>query len=182
MADKTKTIKNCTDQELKELLTRLRLESDVQDLIMQLKRKSADGYVSYDQQLGISTETPIESLYHWGILGMKWGRRRGSNKPTMTKKKPNNSQDYNTAEGLKKKKLSQMSNSELRALNERMQLERSYKDLKKVNKSSGRKFVEDILSGSAKQLASTFISKYATKGIEKLIEHYSGVSVPTPTP
>jgi len=80
MADKTKTIKNATDKELDELLSRLRKENEVQDLVRNLKVKALpnpDGsYPNYERYEGISTETPISDLYHAGILGMKWGVRR----------------------------------------------------------------------------------------------------------
>lgn len=100
MADKTKSIKTATDKELDELLIRLRKESEVQNLIGDLKRKSTPNSpftngVPYDRP-EVSTEAPIESLYHkaddvlahFGILGMKWGvQKTDSSKQTSSKQK-----------------------------------------------------------------------------------------------
>lgn len=57
-------------------------------------------------------------LYHYGVLGMKWGRR-----------KSRMSQDAREAKAIKKKKVSEMSNAELRKLNERQNLERNHRQL-----------------------------------------------------
>lgn len=104
------------------------------------------------------------TLYHYGVLGMKWGRRKGSASSSSTRS--SKSEDHVRAKALKKKKLSQLSNAELKELNNRMQLESQYKNLKKQNISTGRKFVQDVIYDSSKELTKEYTKKYAKKGIE----------------
>lgn len=107
-------------------------------------------------------------LYHWGIKGMKWGVRRYQNSDgSLTSKgKKRYSEDAYRAKKIKKKRLSQMSNAELKELNNRMQLEQNYKNLKKQKMSIGRKFVQDVAYETAKNTASEYAKKYTKKGIE----------------
>ena len=69
-----------------------------------------------------------DELYHYGILGMKWGRHKGKSSRTSTKKsKRQMSDDAKTVKALKKKKVSEMSNEELRKVNQRDELVSKYK-------------------------------------------------------
>lgn len=79
-----------------------------------------------------------EELYHWGILGMKWGHRKAkyqnNKKITLAgKKKKYYSKDSREAYRLSKKKLYEMSNQEIKTLNTRRELESNYKRLNKGN-------------------------------------------------
>jgi hypothetical protein len=63
------------------------------------------------------------SIYHYGILGMRWGRRRGS-APTVSsssKKKSSDSDDTDEVKNIPTK--------ELKDITSRLQLEKQYKDL-----------------------------------------------------
>lgn len=83
-------------------------------------------------------------LQHAGVKGMKWGIRRYQNKDgslTPAGRKRYGSDDHRTAHELKKKKVSQMSNAELKKLNERIRLEQDYSRLNPGTIQKGWKFV-----------------------------------------
>ena len=86
----------------------------------------------------------MNEIKHVGILGMKWGVRRGRNVSRRFGKKNSTkgwSDDAKEAHKLKKKSVSQLNNSELRKINERMNLENSYRSLNKSNVSKGLAYV-----------------------------------------
>jgi len=158
MADKSKSIKNATDKELDDLIIRLRRESEAQDLIGSLKRKSMPinsfgNSVSYDRP-EVSTEEAIENLYHdgadkvlshFGIPGMKWGKRSsGGNKPGKKKKKLPIADDYTAAREAKAKGYKHLTNQELKSLNTRLQLEKSLRELKVSDYSKGLDAVKAV--------------------------------------
>lgn len=188
IADKTKSIKNASDQEIDALLARIRKENELQMLIADLKRRARpagqanDQVYTYNESEGISADAPIESLYHYGKLGMHWGKR-GSRKlsskliASLKKKKvkvvdeepDRHSDDEIKKNTLKRKKISEMSNEELKTVTTRLQLEKSYKDLNKSDVSAGKRFVTDVLSSSAKQTAATYATKAMVSTVEKII-------------
>lgn len=93
-------------------------------------------------------------LTHYGILGMKWGVRRSQrqlDRISGKAKRKNWSDDATDAAKIKTKKVNQMSNAELRKLNERIRLENEYSNLTKSKPSAGRKFVAEVGREIAKE-------------------------------
>lgn len=90
-------------------------------------------------------------LQHHGIPGQKWGVRRYQNRDgSLTragKKRQQMSQDAREAKALKKKKVREMSNADLRKLNERQNLERTHKQLNPNAVAKGAKVVAVTAAG-----------------------------------
>lgn len=158
MADKTKSIKSATDRELDELLVRLRKENEVQNLIGDLKRKSTPNSpfgnsVPYDRP-EVSTEVPIESLYHkadetlahFGILGMKWGVRRKLGPSGTVGGQKKGSDDYLKSREVKSKGYKNLSTKELKDLTQRMQLEKQLRELTVSDYTRGMEAAKAVLA------------------------------------
>lgn len=105
----------------------------------------------------------MSDLKHFGILGMKWGRRKARTSGPS-------SSDSITARKLQSKKLNELSNDELKRLTTRLQLEKQYKDLSRSELSPGKKFVSDVLMSAGKQLASKYVASIMESGGESLFK------------
>lgn len=83
-------------------------------------------------------------IYHWGIKGMKWGRRKNKGTEKLYKEKTVETHD-DYARAHSKKSVQSMSDAELRSRNNRLQMERQYSDLtKKTN--IGKKIVTGLIA------------------------------------
>lgn len=105
-------------------------------------------------------------LYHHGVKGMKWGVRRD-------RKKSGGRQSRRAMRAAEAEKVHKMSDAELRARINRIQMEKQYAQLTKKEVSAGRKFVTDVLLNASKQTASSYVSKYMNKGIDLAISEIS---------
>ncbi len=72
-----------------------------------------------------------------------------------------------------------LTDDELRAAIQRMQLEKQYKELTKTPDSPLVKSTKKIIGGAAEQIARAYITKYAMKGIDYLIQKKTGKKDPT---
>lgn len=94
-------------------------------------------------------------LYHFGIKGMKWGVRRYQNKDgTLTnagrkRRQENIHDDYKKVHD--KKSIKSMSDAELRSRNNRLQMEKQYRDLTKRT-IKGKKIIQAFI-GTAGTIA-----------------------------
>ena len=83
-------------------------------------------------------------LQHYGVLGMKWGHRKARSN-VSSNKKPKNTKNTTTSKPKSKPKPTQkrLSDAELRAVVNRMRLEREYADL--TYRASSRSKVESVV-------------------------------------
>ena len=105
-------------------------------------------------------------LYHHGILGQKWGQRRFQNEDgTYTeegqirrRKEDRYSADERRKRELAKKPSSELSNKELRELNERYNLESQRKNYEKKGKSYVGLLANKLKEQSAQAIAGAIIA------------------------
>lgn len=119
-------------------------------------------------------------LYHWGIKGMKWGRRRYQNKdgsltPAGKKryaKEEDGDGDESSVEP-KQKSLSELSDDEIRSAIARKQLENTYRQYHpepEKPESFTKKFVEQAVKPAAINAGKDFIEKALKKAAGDLLK------------
>lgn len=109
-------------------------------------------------------------LCHYGVLGMKWGRRKNRQKSSNTSVKRRNNNRKETSKvnkAPKKKRVKDLSNEELQNKIRRLQMEKQYRDLKRDEVSAGKKLVGEILKTSGKTLGVQVANYLGGKAINK---------------
>lgn len=119
-------------------------------------------------------------LRHHGVRGMKWGIRRFQNKDgSLTnagKKRYVDAPDKVKAKPeTKKKRLSEMSDAELRERISRLEMEKRYKDLSQSSAGRetvgrGKKLVGDVLENSARNIGTQALTYAMGVGINALVK------------
>jgi hypothetical protein len=125
------------------------------------------------------TDTADDFLAHYGILGMKWGHRKAgvstgpSNASTVSiKPKPAMSVDartaHKTADQIQEKGLDSLTNKQLQAYVNRINLEQNYARLttqpKKIN--AGKKWASDLVANTTKSVAQQYLTNALKKGLD----------------
>lgn len=118
-------------------------------------------------------------LAHYGVKGMRWGRRKGnskgSNASTSTKSGPD-SEDAAAAKKVKAKAsakgVDSLSNKEMQTLVTRMNLEQQYSKLNSPTPSTnkGAAFAKNLLANTAKGQANALAQQGATKATQAALK------------
>jgi len=105
-------------------------------------------------------------LSHYGVLGMKWGKRRSRAELAKARQ----STDSKKVSSLTKRKPTELTNKQLQEINKRLNMEQQYSRLTAKQKSKGRKFVEDVLGSASKEAIKNYTSKQMAKALENTLE------------
>lgn len=100
----------------------------------------------------------MSELYHFGVKGMKWGVHKDRKRSVQTKQSKSDSSDYRESRDLLKKSPNQLSNAQLRKMNERLNLEQQYSNLTAAQKQTGQSFMSRV-QGQLKNTAANEVSK-----------------------
>ena len=115
-------------------------------------------------------------LYHYGVLGMKWGvrrtpaqlaRARGKTRSSSSDNDTDNNKAKTSSNTSAKKSISEMTDDELRKTINRMQLEQQYRNLNPEKVSAGKKFVNTL----TKQVLIPFAVEASKNVLKPVIEN-----------
>lgn len=95
----------------------------------------------------IYTNTHSQELAHYGVLGMKWGVRRGRNVSAKS-----------------------LSNEQLSSAVRRLELEKRYSQLTSKEKSAAAKWARNVVLASSTAVATKYTTDYMSKKVGGLIK------------
>lgn len=109
-----------------------------------------------------------KSLKHYGVLGMRWGVRKGKGTPTA---KPSGSdggeKKIKGKTSTKKEDVKKLTDKQLRDKLNRMNMEQQYSSLTRPKKGTVRKMLEEVAVDVAKKQMKAIANDLASSGIKK---------------
>lgn len=116
----------------------------------------------------MSSDEVDEFLAHYGVLGMKWGKRKGQ---TVEVAPP--SADAANARAYKAKGVHALSNDELRQLNQRTQLEMDYARLNPGGYKKAKAVVTEVMAVTATARAMyAFVNSPMGKAAQEKVKEF----------
>lgn len=92
--------------------------------------------------IDLVTDEEVDDFFeHYGIKGQRWGVRKGVKGPSFR-----TSSDFKETVGLRGKNPSSLTNKQLKAVNERINLEQNYKRLNPSKTTKGKSHAKEILA------------------------------------
>jgi hypothetical protein len=117
-----------------------------------------EGWVKETAAAHGGTMTGEEVLAHYGVRGMKWGVRRSAAERRASRG-DRKSEDYKETVSLRGKRSSELSNNQLKKVNERLNLEQNYHRLNPSTMKRGHDAVKGVLAVAATATAAyTFVT------------------------
>ena len=105
-------------------------------------------------------EKAVVAIAHYGTKGMQWGVR---------KKRGRSSSESRVTRSLRKKKAFQLTNAELKKVNARLSLEKTYSQLNPSVASKAKKVVANMAGSMTKQILSNVVTEAATTYAKKIV-------------
>lgn len=107
---------------------------------------------------GIGVEADDDSLEHYGVKGMRWGKKKRAKKEAAEKAQA------------ERDAIKNMSDDELKKKINRIKLEKEYVKLTTPEISAGRKVVGELLMEVGKQKAKNYLANNAVDDIKSLLK------------
>lgn len=180
--DKSKSISELNRQELVDMINRLGAERELESLIKDLKRNAQEEDGLF-KPVRVDVTTPIDQLYHYGILGMQWGRRRYQNedgtrtslgrKQDQTSGRDKRAEEYQRTKDAKKKGTKRFSNEDLKKINERLMLEDTYKRLTQADRAKSESWVKNSIQKAAEGALTDFSKGMFLGSAKLLVKNFS---------
>lgn len=110
-------------------------------------------------------------LYHHGVLGMKWGRRKARTKSSSRKSKGKKiplHEDYINAHS--RKSVKSMSDKELKNRLQRLNMEQQYERLNPSKVNAGKKYATKVLAAATTTATVTGVALTIYNNTDKIIK------------